>query len=295
MKNNSQVPSHRAAFVGVVICLALGALLGDIEIISFDPAVNTLITPADCQLQRGLVRTKLFSKRMFHQGDDSVMLSENHRDDLQSSGLLEPIIQASGVYSVTRAEARKILGFDPGGPALAFPYSDTTSANGEAFIRLKPDLPFNPTGDRPAKYLTAKSGTNHLYILPIYAKKDLLNRELPIILTEGEKKCLKGAQELRDFLSMALPGVWCFKTKGSPRLIRDFHKLAWRDRSVYITYDSDVTTKREVHQAENARPSNWIVWELTSTSAGFPPAKTDASSGWMITWSGTTWTPSEPK
>jgi len=178
------------------------------------------------------------------------MLSESHVRDMQSSGLQEISIRASGVYSVARGEAKAILGFDPGGPGLAFPYVGTTNGNGEPFTRIKPDHPFKDSDGRLAKYLTAKGATNHLYIPPTYRKKDLLNRELPVILTEGEKKALKGAQEFKDFVVIALPGVWCFKAKNS-RLIPDFQRLAWKDRAVYIVYDSDVTTKREVRQAED--------------------------------------------
>ena len=179
------------------------------------------------------------------------MLFENHLKDMQSSGLCDPTIRTSGVYSVDSDEVKTILGFDPGGPGLAFPYVGTTNGNGEPFTRIKPDHPFKDSEGRPAKYLTAKGATNHLYIPPTYRKKDLLNRELPVILTEGEKKALKGAQEFEDFVVIALPGVWCFKTKNS-YMIPDFKKIAWKGRIVYIVYDSDVTSKREVRQAEDA-------------------------------------------
>ncbi len=115
------------------------------------------------------------------------MLASDHMKDMQSSGLQEINIRVSGVYSVTREVAKEILGFDPGGPGLAFPYVGTTNGNGEPFTRIKPDHPFKDSNGRAAKYLTPKGATNHLYIPPTYRKKDLLNRELPVILTEGEK------------------------------------------------------------------------------------------------------------
>ena len=51
-------------------------------------------------------------------------------------------------------------------------------------------------------------------------------------------------------MAIALSGVWCFKSKNSS-LIPDFQKLAWKGRVVYIVYDSDVVTKREVRQTED--------------------------------------------
>ena len=84
------------------------------------------------------------------------MLAENHVRDMQSSGLQEVTIRTSGVYSVESDEAKTILGFDPGGPGLAFPYAGTTNGNGEPFTRIKPDHPFKDSDGRPAIFL--KSG-----------------------------------------------------------------------------------------------------------------------------------------
>ena len=127
-------------------------------------------------------------------------LSEHHLADLRSSGLNEQMVRASGVYSVTSQEAYEILGFDANSPGLALPYPGTANGDGDPFTRIKPDNPFSDSEGRPAKYLTAKNASNHLYIPPTYRKKDLLNTDLPVILTEGEKKALKGAQEFDRFL-----------------------------------------------------------------------------------------------
>jgi len=179
-----------------------------------------------------------------------MQLSEHHLADLRGSGLNDQMVRVSGVYSVSCEEAAEILGFDPRTAGLAFPYVGSSNGN-SVFTRIKPDNPFTDSEGRPAKYLTAKNASNHLYIPPTYRKKDLLNRDLPVIVTEGEKKSLKGAQEFDRFVVIALSGVWCFKNKNSG-LIADFKRLAWKGRDVYIAFDSDVVQKREVQEAEKA-------------------------------------------
>ena len=177
-------------------------------------------------------------------------LEQHHIEDLRRSGLSDEFIRLAKFFSVTHQQAAKTLGFDPGSPGLAIPYPNT-NGSGPLFIRVKPDKPFRDEGGRAAKYLSAKGGGNRLYVPHIYGKKERLDRECPVILTEGEKKACKAAQELPGFVAVALPGVWCFKGSGS-RLISDFKLFAWKGRPVYICFDSDVVTKRPILDAENA-------------------------------------------
>ena len=135
-------------------------------------------------------------------------LEQHHIEDLRRSGLSDEFIRLAKFFSVTHQQAAKTLGFDSGSPGLAIPYPNT-NGSGPLFIRVKPDKPFRDEGGRAAKYLSAKGGGNRLYVPHIYGKKERLDRECPVILTEGEKKACKAAQELPGFVAVALPGVWC--------------------------------------------------------------------------------------
>ncbi len=180
-------------------------------------------------------------------------LRDHHLADLRSSGLGDEIIELAELHSVMRVDATELLGFDPGSDGLAFPYPGTNGTQ-RAFVRFKPDNPFSgPTG-RAAKYLTAKNGRNHLYVPPIYTGGIFKDTAIPVVITEGEKKALKGAQDLDGFLVLGLAGVWCWKSKDVP-LIDDLKRIPWRERQVYVVYDSDVVAKREVQAAENALAS----------------------------------------
>ena len=64
MAENSQLPVPRDAFLAVVNHLVLGVLVGNIEVVAFDQAVNTLIAATDGDLQAELVQVKLLAKRL---------------------------------------------------------------------------------------------------------------------------------------------------------------------------------------------------------------------------------------
>lgn len=176
------------------------------------------------------------------------MLNQKHLLDLRSSGIDDEIIKLAGFKTITRMEANELLGFDPGSSGLYIPYQNS---NGSKFARFKPDTPFTKDNGRAAKYLSPKTASNHLYIPCVYDNKRFKDNKFPIIFTEGEKKALKGAQDLPGFLVLGLAGVWCWKTKDKP-IIDDFKNFSWQGRNVYICYDSDVVQKKEVQEAETA-------------------------------------------
>lgn len=179
------------------------------------------------------------------------MLNDKHLADLKNSGLTDETITKAGFQSIRDADCEKVLGFPIGCCGLYIPYPRTANGVTPAFARIKPDKPFKDASGRPAKYLTSKNGGNRLYIPPIYTDEDLRNVNKPIILTEGEKKALKGAQDLPGFVVIAVGGVWNFKTKDKA-IIDDFRRFNFKNRQTYICYDSDVVTKYQVQDAEKA-------------------------------------------
>ena len=133
---------------------------------------------------------------------------------------------------------RQILGFNAG-PGLVFPYP---GCNGK---RVKPDNPFTDQNGRVAKYLSAKGASNHFYIQEQVAVV-FKDTRVALFFVEGEKKTLKGCQE--KLFCIGIPGVWSWKQNGKP--IRDFDLIEWKNRQVYIVFDSDAFLKYEVRLAE---------------------------------------------
>ena len=58
------MPVPRDAFLTVVSHLALGVLVGNVEVAAFDQAMNALIAATDGDLQAEMVQVKLLAKRL---------------------------------------------------------------------------------------------------------------------------------------------------------------------------------------------------------------------------------------
>ena len=170
--------------------------------------------------------------------------------DLQKSGLsnenftIEPFIR--------EAELKERLGFAS--------ISKTPIATDDAYWILYPNAPDyyrlklkSPieTKDGKVKYLSPKKEMgfgNKPYILPQVKKLlESYNPDKPIFITEGEKKAAKAT--LEGFPCVGLSGVWNFKDSEN-EFLPELDEFIWKDRTVYIVFDSDISHKHAVKQAE---------------------------------------------
>ncbi len=172
-------------------------------------------------------------------------LEPHHLADLRRSGLTDATIEAAGVYSVDRDEAKTILRFDPGSGGWAIPYP----AHGHLppFIRLKPDTPFRGRDGKPAKYLSPIGARSRLYTPPLILVENLQSKRLPLWVTEGEKKSLAACQA--GLVCVGLAGVTAWRARdeyGISHVIPDWDAVWLRNRHVLIAFDSDVEHKPAV-------------------------------------------------
>ena len=191
-------------------------------------------------------------------------LSERHWKDLRNSGLEDEIIEEIGFYTCKAEEACKLLDRkDINCECLVIPYP-----NAPDFFRLKPDDSILGSDGKPAKYLQ-KSGTKpRIFTHP--RVRELLNEkeeQLPILITEGEKKCLKATQEFffnePYLLPISFGGVWNWRTHRSvinektketeyrKGVISDLEDLILLNKLVYICFDSDIVVNTQVADAES--------------------------------------------
>jgi putative DNA primase/helicase len=72
-----------------------------------------------------------------------------------------------------------------------------------------------------------------------------------LLITEGE---LKAACSAKNGLPcIGLGGVWMFKAAAQGKSFLDqLEQIVWKDRPVFIVYDSDAATNPDVMKAENA-------------------------------------------
>lgn len=170
-------------------------------------------------------------------------LHPDHLADLKSSGLSDTTIAIMEAYSLPPREIPKLLARDLPDveSALAFPYFDASGKRND-FMRVKLFPEIKDKDGHKIKYIQKKDSSPHLYILPPVATL-LHNIEIPLYITEGEKKTAK-AVEL-GLCAVGIGGVWSWTNGGSRDLITDFETLnLWR-RKVIIVPDSDAWAREK--------------------------------------------------
>lgn len=187
--------------------------------------------------------------------DIAKVLKPNHLEDLRKSGLSDETICASGLYSEGNLDAlRKMLNSriyqKRMGDALVFPFF---SHNGERveFSRVKPTSPrVDKKKNKPIKYESPVGQPNRSYFPPgvVDAIRD---SSRPLFFTEGEKKALAGTQN--GYPTIGLIGVYGWKLKDDSKvdsLLIDLASITWKERLVYICFDSDRASNPNVLEAE---------------------------------------------
>lgn len=205
--------------------------------------------------------------------------------DLEASGLKEKTWKAAGISdeesdpatSLLLRDKHHVLGF-------LLPYYGLT-AQPLRHYRVKVLQSLN--GAQPPKYIQPKGTGNHLYIPPTIANlaKDwATNPDVPLLITEGEKKALAAIQS--HLPCVAVGGVFSWRThihsfarenvrvedKPSARVVHlddrgekayrtqvapELDEIEWAGRTVTIAFDSDTDDNTEVQRAA-FELANWL-------------------------------------
>jgi Domain of unknown function (DUF3854)/Protein of unknown function (DUF3987) len=219
------------------------------------------------------------------------LMTAGHDPQLTASAVSEDTAKRASVTRVSSNEARD-LGFGGNGydaanlAGIAFPYRDPRTGH-HLLTRLRPDVPVNGR-----KYLAPTGSRNHLY-MPIVTESILTDTRVPVVLTEGEKKTLAIAEAASSrYLAVGISGVWNWRTSDkekrpladhpgtktvrvNSRPIEDLDWIAWRNRAVYVVFDSDGAKNPDVRNAEAAlcaelrkRGASPLVVSLSATADG---------------------------
>ena len=152
----------------------------------------------------------------------------DHLADLRRPGLSDEMIATAGIKSVPPMDICRSLKFSPQylNNAYEIPYPGTDFSRFRCFYEGK--------GNGRRKYLQPRNTTLHLYFPP-GVNGNLADTTIPLYITEGEKKALKGAQE--SLCCIGLGGLWSWKTGGKP--LPEFDQIAFEGRDVAIIPDND--------------------------------------------------------
>lgn len=175
--------------------------------------------------------------------------------DLARSGISEADAGAAGISAVddaTEAHAglRKL-------PALVIPYYDVTGApvvskTGEEFFRVRylEQVKAKGLGKRKDTRYGQPKGSGVSAYFPVVRGVDWEalrdNAKGPLVITEGEKKAL--AATLAGVPTIGLGGV--FNWLQADALLPELAAFEWKDRPVYICFDSDAAKNPNILAAE---------------------------------------------
>jgi P4 family phage/plasmid primase-like protien len=132
--------------------------------------------------------------------------------------------------------------------AIVFPW---TTITGDVLPQLRLDHP--PTdkdGDKKG-YRFPKDSTMVLSAPPGY-RELVTNPEVPLVIVEGTKQHLAAASALagssNPYAVVGISGCWGWHAKGG-RPIPCLHQIPLEGRKIYLAFDADVTSNRNVHDA----------------------------------------------
>jgi len=186
-------------------------------------------------------------------------LEKIHESSMQESGLRTEIILEHGIRSAQGDEIETVLNWGSRkhlGSGYIIPYpSETGFLPDHVHVRL--DIPYINSENKEAKYLCPIGSKSRLYI-PIPVWKVLKDINVPLFITEGQKKALKAVQE--GFFCIGLSGVWNFSSERM--LLSDFDMIQLLGRTIYIVYDGDKKENPHVKLAETR-----LAYELTKRGA----------------------------
>ena len=190
--------------------------------------------------------------------------------DLAERALLRRVDSATGAQIVGRSGLGDYSG-------VLFPYfrPGIDSVREYRLRRDKPDMEYQHGEMKPrAKYLSPPGRSNMLYTVPGTPVEWFYDSALPIIITEGEKKCLAlealawhglgDAAGRPRWLPIAVPGVWGWRGKTGRTVgpsgewlnvkgpLADLDDITWQGRMTTILFDSNTTTNEDVARARNA-------------------------------------------
>jgi len=209
-----------------------------------------MLNPQDPSLMKGEDSSAKSIANTGFNTDPNPKLGRKLVQELIDSGIPVHSQNFLNYRNVSREEAFELVGMRLSGWAVLYtdfnkkPYSH----DGKLFYRLKPDAG-QLTGDKPAKYLSAKGSGCRPYFSP-FLEANHIKEVRDVIFTEGEKKtdCLT----LHGFPTIGIAGVDCWRDRRSDGMLPELEQIKWRGRNVFIAFDSDVVTKDSVKRALKA-------------------------------------------
>ena len=179
------------------------------------------------------------------------ILPHHYKELHEGSGLSDATIQAAGIYSETDYRKlaslvnRRKLPKKSAAPAWVLPYS-ALDGRPTGYCQVKFDNPWLVRG-KPCKYVSPSNRDPEVYLPPNLADA-VSTPKAPLLIGEGGKKGLRATE--MGFPCLVLAGVTTWKAKHTERLLPAMEQIKWKDRPVFVCFDSDLAENAMVQEAE---------------------------------------------
>lgn len=176
-------------------------------------------------------------------------LLEHHQRLLDASAINAGIARRRGYFSAANETTLKQLGFSTAQlrvPALVIPLWNVHGA--VALHQTRPDQPRLRDG-KPVKYESPNGVRMALDVHPV-TQRNLGDPSRPLVVTEGVRKADAALSQGVD--AIALLGVWNWRGTGGAggkAALPDWEAVALGNRTVYLVFDSDSSSKPQVRAA----------------------------------------------
>lgn len=173
---------------------------------------------------------------------------------LAESGLDAADGKRLGMRALTAAQTAKLDAAFQLLPSLLIPYTDAKGkATGLYRIRYleKPTGFAAATKKGPQRYAQPTGTDPGIYFTPGHDWSSVLSSADPLHITEGELKAACACKH--GFPTIGLGGVWSWKSaRKGEAMLPALKAVSWKNRSVYVTFDSDAATNPQVAKAQAA-------------------------------------------
>jgi len=129
-------------------------------------------------------------------------------------------------------------------------YPDLLENTHSCYYTTRQDCPYeDENGKEIGKYVRPRGEPSRIYRPSALNPEILLDPGMQLIITDGEKKAIKAAQD--GYKCIAIAGVNGFLDANDEedRLISDMHRIPWEERDVYIAFHNDIYVKEYKQRA----------------------------------------------
>lgn len=129
-------------------------------------------------------------------------------------------------------------------------YPEPLENEKSSYYTTRQDCPYeDENGNEVGRYVRPKNESSRIYRPPALKPEILLNPDVELIITDGEKKAIKAVQEGYNCIAIAGVNGFLDACNDEDRLIPDMYKISLKDRATFIAFHGDTYEKKHKQRA----------------------------------------------